>query len=90
MVGAVTTTVVGGYIVLTQDLSHGVEHDDEHHSEKHEDVEDVEEETPAKEESKDDSKDEGMTVTEKANKEQANQKPPQDSDKVRCFTCANS
>jgi hypothetical protein len=87
MVGAVTTTVIGGYIVLTQDLSHGVEHDDEHHSEKHEDVE---EETPAEEESKDDSKDEGMTETEKANKEQANKLPPQDSDKVRCFTCATS
>jgi recombinational DNA repair protein RecT len=87
MVGAVTTTVIGGYIVLTQDLSHGVEHDDEHHSEKHEDVE---EETPAEEESTDDSKDEGMTKTEKANKEQANQQPPEVSDPVRCFTCATS
>jgi recombinational DNA repair protein RecT len=87
MVGAVATTVVGGYIVLTQDLSHGVEHDDEHHNEKHEDVE---EEAPAEEESKDDSKDEGMTPTEKANKEQANQKPPSETDKVRCFTCATS
>ena len=68
MVGAVTTTIVGGYIVLTQDLSHGVEHDDEHHDEKHEEGEG---EAPAEE----DSKDEGMTKTEKANKEQKDDSP---------------
>jgi hypothetical protein len=81
MVGAITTTVVGGYIVLTQDLSHGEEHGDEHLDEKHEDSE---EEAPAE----DDSKDEGMTPTEKANKEQKDDDSPAVTDPVRYFTYA--
>jgi hypothetical protein len=85
MVGAVATTVVGGYVVLTQDLSHGVEHDDEHHDEKHDEKhEDGEEEAPAE----DDSKDEVMATKEKLNKERREDDSPAVTDPVRYFTNA--
>jgi len=69
---------------LTQDLSHGAEHGDEHHDEKHDEKhEDGEEEAPAE-----DSKDEGMTTTEKANKEQKDDDSPAVTDPARYFTYA--